>query len=86
MKKLKNHRISAAHPTINTAMVELALENSTLPENETKPFNELFTSHVQDSQAQSPGKCRTSVLCTRKSMVHPATVNAIEEPVATTRD
>ena len=43
VKKLKNHRVSAAHPTINTAMVELALENSTLPENETKPFNELFT-------------------------------------------
>ncbi len=42
-KMLKNYRVSAAHPTIIKAMVELALENSKLPENDTKPFNELFT-------------------------------------------
>ncbi len=43
MKSLKQHRISAAHPEINVAKVEVALENGVLPESDTKLFNELFT-------------------------------------------
>ncbi len=42
MKSLKWHRISAAHPKINVAKVEVALKNGALPESETKVFNELF--------------------------------------------
>ena len=47
MKLLKQHRIGSAHPPIDKAKVEAALENNLIPELEKKIYQELFHMFVE---------------------------------------